>query len=90
MKRNITLDSVINRFEKNKQDLIETLGTLVRKEGGVIEVKNCVIEISLKIENDILFITHLDNGKEYIFSTDEFTYDDLYDIIVNVCKQLNL
>lgn len=98
MKRNITLESVVNRFNSHKNDLIETLGTLVKRQGGFIKVNNCEIETrekmkieSLKLDNDILFITYVDlSDNDYIFSTDDFTYDELYDILKNVCEQLNL
>ena len=98
MKRHITLESVVNRFNNHKNDLIETLGTLVKKQGGFIKVNNCKIETmekmkieSLKLDNDILFITYVDlSDNDYIFSTDDFTYDELYDILKNVCEQLNL
>lgn len=98
MKRNITLESVVNRFNSHKNDLIETLGTLVKRQGGFIKVNNCEIESrekmkieSLKLDNDILFITYVDlYDNDYIFSTDDFTYDELYEMLRNVCKQLNL
>lgn len=98
MKRNITLESVVNRFNSHKNDLIETLGTLVKRQGGFIKVNNCEIESrekmkieSLKLDNDILFITYVDlYDNDYIFSTDDFTYDELYEMVRSVCKQLNL
>lgn len=98
MKRNITLESVVNRFNNHKNDLIETLGTLVKRQGGFIKVNNCEIETrekmkieSLKLDNDILLITYVDlYDKDYIFSTDDFTYDELYEMLRNVCEQLNL
>ena len=106
MKKNITLDSVINKHNRNKHDLIETLSTLVKRQGGVIELNNCEIETkqkmkvhTLEIENDVIFIKYVELNKHlskhldkytYIYSTDDFTYDELYEILVSVCKQLKL
>jgi phosphopentomutase len=98
MKKNITLDSVINRHNENKHDLIETLTTLVKRQGGFIEVYNCEIETkeemridTLVCTNDVIFITYIDNNNyEVVCSTDDFTYDELYEMVRSVCKQLNL
>ena len=98
MKKNITLDSVISRHNKNKNDLIETLATLVKKQGGFIELYNCEIETKeeMKIDtlvctNDVIFITYIDNDNyEVVCSTDDFTYDEIYEMLRSLCIQLNL
>lgn len=98
MKRNINLDSVINRHNKNKHDLIETLTTLVKRQGGIVKGFNCKIETkeemnidTLVCVNDEIFIIYNDSEfNEFVFSTDEFTYDEVYEMVVSICKQLKL
>lgn len=102
MKTNITLNSVMTEHENNLNSLKETLTTIVKEQGGLVKLRDCLVEFknnmkitTLKLdENDILLITYIDlddiENNKYCYSSDEYTYDELYEVLCNLCGQLKI
>lgn len=88
------LQTLLRKLIEGNGGHVELQGCEVWINGSDDNGRDCQIQVAIKelsiAENDIITITYIDNGYEYIDTSDVFSYDELYDILCNACRTLKL
>lgn len=93
------LKSIIQSHQDIMNELRETLWTIVNKQGGSITIEDRLSQVtefvkvvSLNIDSDnVLMVTYFnENNLSDVFEIDSFSYDEVYGMLINVCRQLKL